>query len=123
MKILADKNGIYQSHVVILGSWPQSFQWESMGEHYLIDDIDILVGECSKLTFEQIADKFCAFEKGLFITRNPLVLNYFTDEFATKSFAIYDKILDSYVPFFTKSNIWKLAAMGAGEVVADSIEL
>ena len=117
MKTLLDANGIYFSHVIFIGKAANLVYRALNGEPRLwINDNKVLYDD---RTLREIAEEFEKSPQGIMETRNPLLINYFSDEFAVEHCAVYCPESKSYIQAFTDKDIKKLGSLGPGEVLAD----
>ena len=113
-----------QTHYVFIGfPYKKSKEFESDSSHFgrWIDDGDIMSMDTP---LEQIAKEFEESDSGIIETKNVLLLNYFSDEFAQESFLIYDKEKEEWISPFNENNVCKFwNGLGPGEIIADTYNI
>lgn len=117
MKILADKNGIYVPRIVIIGLGRGIPQEAIFSCDFYLNDDEI---QCSHTTLRGWAETVEKEEKCFVETKNVGFLNWFGDDFAKETFAIWNEEAQAYVGAINEENEFKLKAMGPGELIADS---
>ena len=117
MKILADKTGVHVPRIVIIGLGRGIPPQAILSYDFYLNDDEI---QCSRATLQEWAETVEKEENCFVETKNAGFLNWFSDDFARESFAIWNEEAQAYVAAINEENEWKLKGMGPGELIADS---